>query len=392
MSSGSDIADLVDACRARPTSAPLLRALLAEVARATDASPAAELLRDLAADAFDDPALRRAVSAFLFRAGEESAARRWARRGEPSSSDSGSVIDLGTRQAATPAKAEQALRFTDVGGLDEAKRQIHRRVLAPLQRPRLFRTFRRRTGGGVLLYGPPGCGKTLLARATAGEAGANFISVKIADILDAHIGVSEKRLVAAFAEARSRRPTVLFFDELEALASRRHHEGRDHKSLLVSTFLSTFDGLQGEDNGILVLAATNVPWAVDSAFRRPGRFDRTIFVAPPDRDARSTILQRLLTGRPIAKDIDLTRLTQATSGFSGADLEHLVETAIDLAIEDDLAGREATKLTRRHFDDALDEVKPTTLEWLATARNYAKYANEAGLYDDVLAFLDRHGR
>ena len=244
----------------------------------------------------------------------------------------------------------------------------------------------------MLLYGPPGCGKTLLARATAGEAGAAFIPVEIADVLDGRVGQSEKRLVAAFAEARSRAPSVLFFDELEALASRRHHEGRDHKSSLVSAFLGTFDGLREADEGVLVLAATNVPWSVDSAFRRPGRFDRTVFVAPPDRTARAAILQRLLAERPTDRDLDVRRIVEATGGFSGADLLHLVETAVDLAIEEDMSGTEMTSLTRRHFDKALGEVKPTTLEWLATARNYAKYANEAGLYDDVLIFLDRHAR
>ena len=367
--------------------------MLAETARGGLSDTVADLLAELHADGFEDQDLRRSVADHLRRAGRDEAASRWIpATPEVGAARGASVVDLFARTSLLRPEPVRHLTFADVGGLEEAKRQIHRRVLAPIQRPTLFRRFARRTGGGVLLYGPPGCGKTLLARATAGEAGAAFIPVEIADVLDGRVGHSERRLVAAFAEARSRAPSVLFFDELEALASRRHHEGGDHKSSLVSAFLSTFDSLGEAGEGVLVLAATNVPWSVDSAFRRPGRFDRTVFVAPPDRTARAAILQRLLAERPTDRDLDVRRIAEATGGFSGADLLHLVETAVDLAIEDDMNGTETTSLTRRHFDEALGEVKPTTLEWLATARNYAKYANEAGLYDDVLTFLDKHAR
>jgi transitional endoplasmic reticulum ATPase len=286
---------------------------------------------------------------------------------------------------------DTTVTFADVGGLDEVKRQIHRRIIAPREKPGLFERFGRRTGGGILLFGPPGCGKTMLARAAAGEARTSFIEVRIADILDRFWGQAEKRIEAAFAEARQRKPSILFFDEIEALAARRHYgSGNDYKASLVSTFLSTFDGLDARNDGVLVLASTNVPWAVDSAFRRPGRFDRVIFVPPPERAARLAILQRLLAARPVAPGLDLARLAEATSGFSGADLTNLVETAIDLAIEQDLAGETVMALSRNHLDSALKELRPTTLEWLSTARNYAKYAPEPGLYGDLLSFLDKH--
>lgn len=393
METRSDLDELINAVRERPRSAALLRALLAEAVRGVVPGGVVELLAELHPEWFEDRDLRRSVADYLLRAGRDEAARHWLPAPpDPKAVQGASVVNLFARTSPVRPEPVSRLTFADVGGLEEAKRQIHRRVLAPIQRPSLFRRFARRAGGGVLLYGPPGCGKTLLARATAGEAGVAFIPVEIADVLDNRVGHSEKRLVAAFAEARSRAPSVLFFDELEALASRRHHEARDHKSSLVSAFLGTFDALREADEGVLVLAATNVPWSVDSAFRRPGRFDRTVFVAPPDRTARAAILQRLLAGRPTDRDLDVRRVVEATGGFSGADLLHLVETAVDLAIEEDMSGTETMSLTRRHFDEALGEVKPTTLEWLATARNYAKYANEAGLYDDVLTFLDRHAR
>ena len=132
------------------------------------------------------------------------------------------------------------------------------------------------------MFGPPGCGKTMLARATAGEAHAHFVAVAITDVLDKYIGELERKLAQAFAQARARKPAVLFFDELEALASRRRSSGEVGASL-VSAFLSEMDGFSASSEGVLVLAASNTPWAVDPAFRRPGRFDRVLFVPPPDR-------------------------------------------------------------------------------------------------------------
>ncbi|HEY3799302.1 MAG TPA: ATP-binding protein, partial [Caulobacteraceae bacterium] len=242
------------------------------------------------------------------------------------------------------------------------------------------------------VYGPPGCGKTMLARAAAGEAHVSFLAVRIPDILDRWLGESEKHIAAAFAEARARKPSILFFDEIEALASRRRGGDHDHTSTMVSTFLSEFDGLAAASEQLLVIAATNVPWMIDPAFRRPGRFDRVLFVPPPDRDARLYILRQLLKDQPTQAGLDMERYATATSGFSGADLLNLVETAIDLAIDDSLSADTPEPLSRKHFDGAMSEVKPTTAEWLSTARNYAKYANDGGQYDEVLSFLGKNAR
>lgn len=391
------VEDLLRACHSQPGSGALLRALIAEARRPADIETVTRFLSELAPQIIRDEPVRAAVADFLREAGCDDIAERWsnppAENGRPG--DSPTVIDFTTRRPSPLAEVRQdsqaKLTFAEVAGLEEVKRQIHRRMIAPRERPGLFRKFQRRSGGGLLLYGPPGCGKTMLARATAGEAGAAFIPVEITSILDRYHGDSEKHLVAAFAEARYRRPAVLFFDEIEALAARRSG-GQEYRSSLVSTFLNAFDGLREDADGVLVLGATNVPWSVDSAFRRPGRFDRVLFVPPPDAATRTAILELLLHQRPIAAGLDLRRVAAATSGFSGADLLNLVETAIDLAIEESLSGTEPEALSRRHLEAALREVKPTTLEWLATARNYAKYANDAGLYDEVLAFLNRNSR
>jgi SpoVK/Ycf46/Vps4 family AAA+-type ATPase len=288
--------------------------------------------------------------------------------------------------------ALERVSFADIGGLDDVKKTIHKKIILPYQKPRLFQRFKKRVGGGILMYGPPGCGKTLLARATAGECNAKFFSVSISDVLDMYIGESERKLHALFEKARESAPAVLFFDEVEALGGKRQNTRDSGTSKLVSQFLSEMDGFAQNNHGVLILAATNVPWSVDAAFRRPGRFDRVLFVPPPDQQARQAILDTMLAARPLAERIDTVYLSKVTSGFSGADLGELVETAVDEAIEASIAQESEQALTNAHLKQALTAVKPTTLEWLTTARNYARYANEGGQYDDVLAFLDRHGK
>ena len=287
---------------------------------------------------------------------------------------------------------QQPVTFADVGGLDEVKRAIEKRIILPFQKPALFAKFKKKAGGGILMYGPPGCGKTLLARATAGQCEATFLNIAIEDVLDMYIGESERKLHALFEKARASTPAVLFFDEIEALAGKRQYTREQHASKLVSQFLAEMDGFTKNNAGVLILAASNVPWAIDPAFRRPGRFDRVLFVPPPDKAARASILRILLAGRPIAGDVDAEALASRTSGFSGADLENLVDTAADHAIAASLDRGDEVPIAHAHLISALGEIKPTTLEWLTTARNYARYANEGGQYDEVLDFLGRHGK
>jgi ATP-dependent 26S proteasome regulatory subunit len=390
------IGDLLEACRARPTSTALQAALLSAVV----GPPPAELL-DFLATASPEPheaAHRQRVAAFLTEAGRDAAARQWLAQTAAASgpTQQGATILRLVPHAATaptpePATTRDVLSFNDVIGLESVKQQVRRRIIAPFQNPGLFQAFRKKSGGGVLMYGPPGCGKTMLARATAGEANAHFVAVAITDVIDKYIGESERKLAQAFAQARARKPAVLFFDELEALAGHRRTHG-EHGPAIVSTFLAEMDGFSGSNEGLLVLAATNLPWAVDPAFRRAGRFDRVLFVPPPDQPARLGILTALLQGRPVAPGLDLQPFAASTSGFSGADLLNLVETATELAIEDSVSAEDLSPISRRHLDAAMKEVRPTTGEWLASARNYAKYANETGIYDDVLAFIAKHAR
>lgn len=279
--------------------------------------------------------------------------------------------------------------FEEVGGLDAVKEQIRKRIILPFQKPSLFQRFKKRVGGGILLYGPPGCGKTLLARCTAGECSAAFFNIAISDVLDMYIGESERKLNALFEKARASAPAVMFFDELEALAGKRQYNREATSAKLVSQFLSEMDGFTQNNHGVLIIGATNVPWAVDPAFRRPGRFDRVLFVPPPDQPARAAILRALLRDRP-HEECDVEAVARRTSGFSGADLGHIVELASDAAIDESLTRGQELPITNAHLQSALGEARPTTLDWLTTARNYARYANEGGQYDEVLEFLKQH--
>jgi transitional endoplasmic reticulum ATPase len=175
------------------------------------------------------------------------------------------------------------------------------------------------------------------------------------------------------------------------MKSKRQYTREATSSKLVSQFLSELDGFAQNNQGVLILAATNVPWAVDAAFRRPGRFDRVLFIPPPDRDARFSILQLLMADRPVQGEIDFAFLAKHTSGFSGADLRNLVETAVDEAIEESIGAGREVPLKMGHLEAALKQIRSTTIEWLTTARNYARYANEGGQYDEVLDFLKKHG-
>ncbi|MGB4258975.1 MAG: AAA family ATPase [Phycisphaerae bacterium] len=278
------------------------------------------------------------------------------------------------------------LTFADVGGMDNLKDEIRMKIILPLAHPELYQAYGKQIGGGILMYGPPGCGKTHLARATAGEIHASFLSVGINQVLDMWIGSSERNLHEIFEQARCSRPCVLFFDEVDALGASRSDMRQSAGRQIINQFLAELDGVQSSNEGVLILAATNAPWHLDPAFRRPGRFDRIIFVPPPDATARAAILRVLCRGKP-TKDIDYDYLGKKTSDFSGADLKAVVDQAVEAKLCEAMKTGVPEPLATRDLMAAAKGVKPSTKEWFSTARNYTVYSNQAGLYDDILKYL-----
>ena len=289
--------------------------------------------------------------------------------------------------AGTHAEVEKpSIAFADVGGMQPLKEQIAAKIIAPLLHPELYAAYGKSAGGGILMYGPPGVGKTYIARATAGEIKGAFISVGISDILDMYLGNSERNLKRYFKEARRHAPCVLFFDEVDALGGSRQHLRGSAAGPIINQFLAELDGVKDSNDGVLVLAATNAPWLMDSAFRRPGRFDRVLFVPPPDAIARAEILRVLCKGKPI-RDIDFDAIAKKSDGFSGADLKAIVDIATERKLAEALAAGTLKPLETRDLVRSAGEVRPTVGEWFATARNYALYANNDGMYDDIAAYL-----
>ncbi len=281
-----------------------------------------------------------------------------------------------------------SINFSHVGGMQYVKEQIELKIINPLKFADLYKAYDKKIGGGILLYGPPGCGKTYIAKATAGEINANFINVSIHDVFDMWLGSSEQKLHAFFETARKNAPCVLFFDEIDALGANRNDMKNHAGKHVINQFLSELDGVASNNDGVLVLGATNVPWHLDPAFRRPNRFDRIIFVPPPDVESRKSILEILLQKKPV-NSIEYSALAKKTADYSGADLKALIDITVEDKLKESFSSGVPTPIATKDLVKALDKHKPTAVkEWFQAAKNYALYANDTGLYDDIAKYLN----
>ncbi len=284
------------------------------------------------------------------------------------------------------------LRLSDVGGMTQVKAALEQAFLAPLRNPELREAYGASLRGGLLLYGPPGCGKTHLARALAGELGASFLSVSQADLLDHESGSPARAVADVFEAARRAAPCVLFLDEVDAVAPRRSSSDSAWARAVVNQVLVELDGVDSRNDGLFVLAATNRPWEVDPAARRPGRLDRTLLVLPPDEPARREIARRRLEGRPV-DDVDLDALARATSGMSGADVGYVCDLALQRALADSVATGTPRPVTDKDLRRARSSVTPSVGEWAASARSVVTYGVDDGTFAELREFLGmRRGR
>jgi AAA+ superfamily predicted ATPase len=300
--------------------------------------------------------------------------------GEPGS------VSAGLDEARAYDAEHTGLTLADVAGLTEVKKRLEAAFLAPMRNPELRKLYGKSLRGGLLLYGPPGCGKTFVARAVAGELGARFITVSFADLIDMFVGRSERNIHDLFEVARRNAPCVVFLDEVDAIGQKRSQLRNTPMRSAVNQLLLELDDVASDNTGVFLLAATNHPWDVDSALRRPGRFDRTLLVLPPDGPAREGVFRFHLRDRPVA-GIDLSRLSRLTDGYSGADIAHVCETAAEQALLDSVSRGEPRLIGQADLEAAVTEVKPSLGTWFETARNVALFANEGGAYDDLVAYL-----
>ena len=282
-----------------------------------------------------------------------------------------------------------AIRFDDVAGMEALKKTLRLQIIEPFLNPGLFTRFRKQAGGGVLLYGPPGCGKTMIARAIATECNATFLSIGISDVLNMWLGESEKNLAVLFEQARANKPCVMFFDELDALAYSRSKSNSSSARTVVNEFLAQLDGFEHNNAEVLILAATNMPWDVDPAMKRPGRFAKQVFVPPPDVAARRAMLEMKLEDVPVG-EINFDAIASATESYSGADMDGLIDSAKDCALGEILESGSERDLQQSDFVEALEETNPSTIDWLKTARNLVKYGGADNSYKDVARYLKKN--
>jgi transitional endoplasmic reticulum ATPase len=249
------------------------------------------------------------------------------------------------------------VKWDEVGGLRQVKQELMESVEWPLKKPEIFKKMGIKPPRGILLYGPPGCGKTLLARAVATESEANFISIKGPEIFSKWVGESEKAIREIFRKGRTAAPAIIFFDELDAIVPRRGQGYADSgaSERVISQLLTEIDGIESLQN-VLVIAATNRPDMLDPAVMRPGRFDRLIYVPSPDLESLKEIFTIHTRSMPLSRDVVLEEVARKAQGYSGADIEAIVREAAMNALREDI---ESTEVSRRDFDVAMERVGPS---------------------------------
>jgi SpoVK/Ycf46/Vps4 family AAA+-type ATPase len=293
--------------------------------------------------------------------------------------------------AKTKKQEERPVLLADIGGMEETKMIIQSKVIQPFLTMGLSGIFRKKGSGSLLLYGPPGCGKSLFAKAIAGECQAHFMSFPMTASLSPYQGVNEEQIQELFDTAREHKKALLFFDELDALSNNRGKSSSLVLRRVIDQLLWEMDKVKTNADKIMVVGATCMPWDVDPSCQRPGRFDKLIFISPPDKEAREAIFRAKLAGRP-AEPLDFCQLASWTNLYSATDIEYVVELATEQVLHDILTKGIERPIQISDLRESIAATRSTTIEWLRTMRSYVKYANEDGVYDDVEAYLRRQKR
>ncbi|MEW5761289.1 MAG: ATP-binding protein [Candidatus Thermoplasmatota archaeon] len=280
------------------------------------------------------------------------------------------------------------INFSDVGGLEKVKEEIRKAIVYPYTKPEIYKMYGRKAGEGIMLYGPPGCGKTFIAKATAGECDASFLTLTISEILSKWVGESEKNIRSAFESAEKYAPSILFFDEIDAIGGARGDAKESYAKRLVNELLIQLDGFCGRRENVLVLAGTNEPWAVDPALRRPGRFSKLIFVPPPDYTSRIEIFKIHLRERPIGNDIDFDKLSKVTEGYSSADIAQICIEAADIPLMEALQDKPPRKIKMEDFLVTIENRKSSLTPWFKRAKEEIKRSGEEEIFAELLELVN----
>lgn len=285
-----------------------------------------------------------------------------------------------------------SVTLSDVAGLTEVKQHLESTFLAPLRNPELAAAFGQKPGGSLLMYGPPGCGKTFIAKAIAGDLGAAFIHVTLAELLSKWIGDSEKAISSVFHAARAAAPCVIFFDEFDALGGRRASGsgGAQSMRMMITQLLEELDGVSSKNDGVYLLTATNRPWDIDPALRRPGRIDKTVLVLPPDAEARTEILRRALAGKPVDA-VDFAAVAAGAEGFSGADIAHVATVALQQSLQASMTAGTIVPVTTEALLAAVAGLTPSTRAWFDQVSPVIEYGVDDGTFEQLRAYRVRSG-
>ncbi len=276
-----------------------------------------------------------------------------------------------TKVNETKTKVNSSVTFNDVVGLSHVKEALNTRVILPRKHKELFEAFDKKQGGGVLLYGPPGTGKTMIVKALANEMNATFYSVRCSDLLSKYFGESEEKIRSLFNEARSQELSVIFFDEFDAIAAKRKEDSNEVTKRVVSELLSNIDGFDTNNENLLLVAATNLPWNIDEALLRPPRFNDLLYIPLPDIDARKFLFELRFKKIEHKEELDYTKFGELTEGFSGADIEEICDKSKVLPLNRSIANNNIDCLTTKDVLDTIKDAKPSVSK--DTINKYLKY-------------------